>query len=192
MLDRVVLLEQLLKRRLPHTGVILFNRGLYVEEAEGVHRCFPQVKKLYFLIGYDKIVQILDPRYYDDRDAALQDLFALAELLVAPRAEFGPQELKELLHKAENEQFAQYIHPLPFSNAYRNVSSTHIREHSGEYMKDVPYEVRQFMEKTRAYAPPLRLDDGTEVDYYAERVKALQALLKNEAGEKSSGSRQSE
>lgn len=185
MLDRVILLDNLLKRRLPHTGVMLFNRGLYVEQAEAVQRCFPRVKRLYFLIGYDKIVQILDPHYYDNRDAALRDLFALAELLVAPRADFGPQALTELLRKPENAQFAQYIHPLPFSNAYRNVSSTHIRQHTGAYMKDVPHEVQRFMRKTRAYSPPLRLANGTEVDYYGERVKALQALLRNAAGEKS-------
>ena len=191
MLDRVILLDGLLKRRLPHTGVMLFNRGLYVEQAEAVHRCFSKVKKLYFLIGYDKIVQILDPHYYTDRDAALRDLFALAELLVAPRADFGPQALTELLQKPENAQFAQYIHPLPFSDAYRNVSSTHIRQHPGAYMLDIPHEVQRFMHKTQAYAPPLRLADGTEVDYYAERVKVLQALLRNGAGEKSACSSQS-
>ncbi|MHB8600656.1 MAG: nucleotidyl transferase family protein [Ktedonobacteraceae bacterium] len=183
MLDRVVLLDHLLKRRLPHTGVMLFNRGLYVEQAEAVHRCFPRVKRLYFLIGYDKIVQILDPHYYADRDASLRDLFALAALLVAPRTDFGPQALTELLQKAENVPFAQYIHPLPFSNAYRNVSSTHIRQHPGASTHDVPHEVQRFMRKTRVYARPLRLADGREVDYYGERVKILQALLRNAAGE---------
>lgn len=177
MLDRVILLDDLLKRRLPHTGVMLFNRGLYVEQAEAVQRCFPRVKQLYFLIGYDKIVQILDPHYYTDRDAALRDLFALAQLLVAPRADFGPRALTELLQQPDNARFAQYIHPLPFNDAYRTVSSTHIRQHSSEYVHDVPHEVRRFMRKTRAYAPPLRLADGTEVDYYGERMKALQALL---------------
>lgn len=183
MLDRVILLDHLLKRRLPHTGVMLFNRGLYVEQAEAVHRCFPRVKRLYFLIGYDKIAQILDPHYYTDRDASLRDLFALAALLVAPRADFGPQALTELLQKPENSPFAQYIHPLPFSNAYRNISSTHIRQHPGTSMLDIPHEVQRFMRKARAYSPPLRLADGTEVDYYGERVKILQALLRDAAGE---------
>ena len=177
LLDRIVLLDDLLKRRLPHTGVMLFNRGLYVEQAEAVHTCFPKVRRLYFLIGYDKIVQILDPHYYTNRDAALRDLFALAELLVAPRADFGPQALAELLQQPDNQPFARYIHSLPFSDAYRNVSSTRIRQHLGAYVHNVPYEVRRFMRKTRAYAPPLRLADGTEVDFYGERVKALQALL---------------
>ena len=38
--------------------------------------------ELTLLVGYDKVVQILDPKYYDDRDAALHELFALARLLV--------------------------------------------------------------------------------------------------------------
>lgn len=191
LLDRIVLLEKLLKHHLPRTGVMLFNRGLYVEQAEAVHRCFPKVKQLYFLIGYDKIVQILDPHYYTDRATALQDLFALAELLVAPRAEFGPQALIELLQQPDNQPFAQYIHPLPFGDAYRNVSSTHIRQHPREYRHDVPREVRHFMRKTRAYAPPLRLANSTEVDYYGERVTALQALLRQATDEQSTCSSQS-
>src|SRR2546429_2042397 len=34
LVDRIHLLEVILKRRLPHAGIMLFNRGLYVEEAE--------------------------------------------------------------------------------------------------------------------------------------------------------------
>jgi nicotinamide-nucleotide adenylyltransferase len=191
LLDRIVLLEKLLKQRLPHTGVMLFNRGLYVEQAEAIHSCFPNVQRLSFLIGYDKIVQILDPRYYTNRDTALRDLFALAELLVAPRADFGPQALTALLHQPDNQPFARHIHPLPFNDTYRNVSSTHIRQHPRAYRHDVPREVRHFMRKTRAYDPPLRLADGTEIDYYGERVTVLHALLRQVTGEQSTCSSQS-
>ncbi|HLX41734.1 MAG TPA: hypothetical protein VKR42_14465, partial [Ktedonobacteraceae bacterium] len=83
------------------------------------------------------------------------------------------------------------IHPLPFSNVYRNISSTQVRQHSSEYMHDVPHEVQRFMRKTRAYASPQRLPDGTEIDYYGERVKVLQALLRNADCEKSAYSSQS-
>jgi len=30
---------------------------------------------------------------------------------------------------------------------------------------------------TRAYAPPLHLTNGTEMDYYGERMKVLESLL---------------
>ena len=179
LLDRILLLDILLRRRFTHAGILLFNRGLYVEQAQGVHSSFPHVTRLLFLIGFDKIVQILDPHYYDDRDAALHELFSLAELLVAPRGDAGTDSLAELLQRPENQPFAPYIHVLPFSAAYRNVSSTNIRQHTSSYLDEIPHEVRRFMRETRAYAPPLRLADGSEIDYYGERVKVLEALLKN-------------
>jgi nicotinic acid mononucleotide adenylyltransferase len=181
LLDRIVLLETLLQHRLPRTGIMLFNRGLYVEQAEGVRTSFPAVKKLYFLLGFDKIVQILDPRYYENRDAALHELFALAESLVAPRGQDGPDALNVLLAQPQNQKFAHSIHVLPLDTTYRDISSSRIRQHSSdnEYSQDVPQEVRQFMQETHAYDPPLQLENGTTIDYYEERVKAMQALLRD-------------
>jgi len=176
-LDRIMLLQTVLRRYLPDAGVMLFNRGLYVEQAEAVRRSFPEVERLFFLIGFDKIVQILDPRYYVNRDAALNELFKLAELLVAPRGGASADDLADLLRQAQNQPFAQYIHVLPFVTAYRDISSTRIRQQVDEYSHDVPEEVQRFMRETRAYEPPVRQADGTEIDYYEERVKALEALL---------------
>ncbi len=178
LLDRIMLLDLVLRRRLPHTGIILFNRGLYVEEAEAIRRSFPRVKRILFLLGFDKIVQILDPRYYQDRDAALVELFRLAELLVAPRGNDGEKERSDLLHQAQNERFAHYIHPLPFNATYRNVSSTDVRKGIAGSDRDVPQEVRRFMNETRAYAPPLQRRDGSVVDYYGQRMQYLRHILR--------------
>jgi hypothetical protein len=128
-------------------------------------------------MGFDKIVQILDPRYYEDRDAALEDLFRLAELLVAPRGHSGERELTELLSQPQNQRFARYIHSLPLSSEYREVSSTSVREGGEDVLHEIPQEVRRFMRDTRAYDPPLHKKDGSAVDYYGERIKALRDCL---------------
>jgi nicotinic acid mononucleotide adenylyltransferase len=120
-------------------------------------------------MGYDKIVQIFDPRYYQDREVALAELFQLAEVLVVPRGRGGEQELYELIHCPENEPFARFIHIQPFNAAYRDISSTSVREGWRTQVQAVPQEVRQFMYRTRAYAPPLKRTDGTEVDCYQQR-----------------------
>ena len=180
LLDRIMLLHTVLQHRLPHAGIMLFNRGLYVEQAQAVRASFPRVRRLFFLIGFDKIVQILDPHYYDDRDAALNELFKLAEVLVAPRGKDGPDALADLLNQPQNQPFAHYIHSLPFSTAYRDISSTHIRQHPNEHFHEVPQEVRRFMRQTRAYVQPMRRADGSEVDFYGGRVKALEAVLKKD------------
>lgn len=178
--DRILLLDTVLRRRLPHTGIMLFNRGLYVEQAQAIGSSFPRVQRILFLLGFDKIVQILDPHYYTDRDASLHELFSLAELLVAPRGNDGEEELAALVHQPQNEGFARFIHALALSAQYRNISSTHIRQGNRASEHDVPQEVRQFMRRTRAYAPPLHLADGREVDYYGERMRQLNKLLHNQ------------
>ncbi len=184
LLDRVTLLETVLRKRVRDTGIMLFNRGLYVEQAEAIQRAFPQVSNLYFLIGFDKILQIFDPHYYRDREQALHELFALADFLVAPRAEAGPEELKKLLNQPENRQYAGHVHALPLSAAFRYISSTSIRRSPGAYEQDVPLEVRRFIRETHAYDPPLELQDGTKLDQYGERMRAIESALETTHGEK--------
>lgn len=183
LLDRIVLIERVVRNHLAHAGVMLFNRGLYVEQADAVHTAFPDVKRLYFLIGYDKIVQILDPRYYKDRDAALWELFRLADVLVAPRGQDGPEALDALLAKPENQAFQAHIHSLLFDPAYRAVSSTRIREQHDRYSEDEPPEVRQFIRETHAYEPPRRQANGTVIDEYGAYEQTIQKLIKNDTGE---------
>ncbi len=176
-LDRIDLLHTVLHTYLQDTGIILFNRGLYVEQAQALRSSFPGVQRIFFLLGFDKIVQIFDSRYYEDRDSSLVALFNLAELLVAPRGNDGENELYTLLHHPENERFAQYVHPLPFDAQYRHMSSTLIRQGSTTSLYDVPREVQQFIRDTHTYEAPQRRPDGTIVDAYEERVKEMNRLL---------------
>lgn len=173
LLDRVLLLERVLKSEVKHAGILLLNRGLYVEQAMGIRVAFPGVQRLSFLIGFDKIVQILDPRYYDDREAALRELFALAQVLVAPRGRDGEHELRELLARPENQPFASNIHPLPLAAEYRDISSTQVRQGADPQLREIPAEARDFILRTRPYASP----DSTERDLYGERIRAFQELL---------------
>ncbi len=181
LLDRVALLECVLARDVRHAGVVLLNRGLYVEQAQGIRAAFPRVGRLIFLVGFDKIVQILDPRYYTDRDSALRALFAQASLFVAPRGDAGADELEELLSRRENRPFARFIRPVPLEEQYRVMSSTEAR--AGLDLESVPADVRDFIRRTRPYAPPLRLADGSACDVYARRVSALRHMLSMEYAE---------
>lgn len=179
LVDRIVLLETVLQTHVPHTGILLFNRGLYVEQAEAVRAQFSEVKQLYFLLGFDKIVQIFDPHYYQDRDKALRELFALAEILVAPRAGSGPAELSKLLAQHANAPFASHVHSLPLDTEYRDISSSRIRQGAAAHEQDVPPEVLHFMRETGAYDPPQRLADGSTRDVYGERIEAIREAIQS-------------
>ena len=179
LVDRILLLETVLHDHLPSTGIVLFNRGLYVEQAEAIRARFAEVKQLYFLLGFDKIVQIFDPHYYDDRDKALHELFDLAEILVAPRAGAGPAELSKLLAQPENAPFAGHVHALPLDTAYRDISSSRIRQGTDTHKKDVPPEVLRFISETGAYDPPQKLPDGSMRDMYGERMEAIRKAIQS-------------
>jgi nicotinamide-nucleotide adenylyltransferase len=177
LVDRIVLLETVLHNHVPSMGILLFNRGLYVEQAEAIRAQFSEVKQLYFLLGFDKIVQIFDPHYYQDRDKALRELFALAEILVAPRAEAGPAELGKLLAQPDNAPFASHVHSLPLDTTYRNISSSRIRQGATSHEQDVPPEALNFIRETGAYDLPQRLVDGSIRDVYRERMKAIREAI---------------
>ncbi|HEU5383235.1 MAG TPA: hypothetical protein VFV38_48160 [Ktedonobacteraceae bacterium] len=177
LLDRVALLERVLRSQGQRVGILLLNRGLYVEQAQGIRAAFPQVCSLYFLVGFDKIVQILDPRYYTERDAALHELFSLAHLLVAPRGTAGKDALTALLARPENRPFARFIHALPLEERYLNISSTQARQNQEAQADELPGAAREFLARTRPYATPTREVSGN--DLYAQRTRMLQALLRN-------------
>lgn len=175
LLDRVALLDGVLQERRMRVGILLLNKGLYVEQARGIRAAFPQVRQLFFLLGFDKIVQILDPRYYDERDAALHELFRLAHVLVAPRGADGESTLVELLAQPENRPFAQAIHPLPLAEQYRGISSSQARQQMGWH--DIPTLARDFLWRTHPYDAPTSTT-STQTDRYAQRTQALQAVLR--------------
>jgi nicotinamide-nucleotide adenylyltransferase len=181
LVDRVALLEETLRNHLTDVGVLLFNRGLYVEQAEGVRTAFPAVKTLYFLLGYDKIVQIFDPHYYRDRDASLRELFRLADVLVAPRAGAGARELHLLLEKPENQPFAGHVHALPLPRTFAEMSSTRIRQDFEEHWREVPPEVREFIRETHAYEPVTKGPRGETIDRYGERVNYIKEITRGNA-----------
>lgn len=170
LLDRVALLSDVFKHQGMRTGIMLLNKGLYVEQAQGIRAAFPHVRRLFFLLGFDKIVQILDHRYYTERDTALHKLFSLAGLLVAPRGAGGQHELAELLARPENRPFARAIRALPLAERYRHMSSSQVRQ--GAQWADLPALVRDFIWRTHPYAVP-----DSHIDVYAERTRALQTQL---------------
>lgn len=100
------LLETRAYARYAGDAVALLNRGLYVDQARAARSLLAPGAEFTFVVGFDKIEQIFDPRYYHDRDAALRDLFAEASVLVAPREGQGEQALTALLAQPENRPYA--------------------------------------------------------------------------------------
>jgi nicotinamide-nucleotide adenylyltransferase len=182
--ERATLVDRLAQMRVfvagrRHEALVLLNRGLYVDEARILRPLLPPTAGLHILVGYDKIVQIFDPKYYTNRDATLRELFALADILVAPRGADGAAALSALLAHPANRPFAAHVHYLDVPHTYASDSSSEARALAARTYSDdaalmrlLPPAGMALAQHTRAYQ---RVPPG-EADAYGMRERWLAAL----------------
>lgn len=183
--DRLCMLEMLVDSR-PRVGVVLCNRGLYVEQAEALSGILVSPgQELVFVVGFDKIQQILDARYYVDRAASLDRLFGLSRFLVAERGAHDAQALDALIAQPANHPYRERIAALTTMPASHNpvLSSTSVRAAYAQGAQDaagaqrVPPPVRDFIAATGVYASPVVLPSGETIDRYGLRLRIRDVLL---------------
>jgi nicotinamide-nucleotide adenylyltransferase len=136
-------------------SVGISNRGLFLEKVEAMRTVYPTGDtQIYFIVGYDTIVRVLDPKYYTDRDKALRSLFGQARFLVANRGGCDERGLKELFGMEENRPFAAQVLPITLPPALTRISSTLVRRHLAEGKSVeglVPPELEEFLRKQGLY-----------------------------------------
>jgi nicotinic acid mononucleotide adenylyltransferase len=183
LVDRALVLLQW-AARYGGAGVALVNRGLYLEQAALLAAQYPS-SAITFLVGYDKVEQIFDPRYYANRDPALEALFGLATLRVAPRQGRGTDALDALLQREENRRFAAHVTPLMLEADVDALSSTTVREaaRAGQpWQALVPVETAVFLREALPYSAPVYLPDGEEIDVYGLRLALVDAAAAGRLG----------
>ena len=147
-------------------AMLVTNRGLYTDMALALRALCPALEALAFVTGYDKIVQIFDPRYYDDRDRALDQLFGVASFLVAPRGRSTANDVAALLDRPENRRYARRVTVLELPGELADVSSTSARIQGD--LSDVPALAAALIRETGCYLNPPPAE-------YAARGAAIRA-----------------
>lgn len=153
----------------PARAVVVTNRGLYVDQTAALSELFPSLEALAFVTGYDKLVQIFDPRYYAARDESLDALFSKASFLVAPRGDATKGDLKTLLDRSENVKYATRVTLLPMPDELAEISSSRVRDHTDERSADVPERVARFIRESGCY------DESVPAAYAARAQSLLEA-----------------
>ena len=127
-------------------GVALSSHGLIAEQTEAAARRFPDAR-LVVGMGSDKVLQLLDPRWYEDRTAALDHLTALATVAYAVRA--GEEEMvRAALADPANARWRHAFRSLDGDPAVAAVSSREVRSRlrAAEDVSDlVPPEVLRLL-----------------------------------------------
>jgi nicotinamide-nucleotide adenylyltransferase len=138
----------------PQISLGICNRGLFLDKLDALQKVYSQETQTYFIVGYDTMVRVLDPAYYEDREKALRSLFGQARFLVANREGCDERDLNELFGLEENRPFAAQVLPLMLPPALTRVSSTLVRRHlaAGESVAGlVPPELEEFLRKQGLY-----------------------------------------
>ncbi|MBN1254204.1 MAG: nicotinate-nicotinamide nucleotide adenylyltransferase [Deltaproteobacteria bacterium] len=139
----------------PRISLGISNRGLFLDKVEALQHMYPRDTQIYFIVGYDTIVRVLDHRYYEDREEALRSLFSQAGFLVANRGDCGKAELTELFEREENRPFAAQVSTLTLSTDLAGISSSQVRRRlaEGKSIKDlIPPTLEEFLRKRRFYS----------------------------------------
>lgn len=133
----------------PNWSAALCSHGRFVEKAQAVKDAYPVGTEVWFIVGYDTLVRIFEPRFYLDLpiDEALKHLFALSRITVFPRGEADEDAVRVFVQRPEVQPFAEKIEILPTDPSLLWISSTLVREKlkRGERVDElVPQSVLKF------------------------------------------------
>ncbi|MFN2545686.1 MAG: hypothetical protein ABR600_14105 [Actinomycetota bacterium] len=130
----------------PRYAMGLCSHGLLAEQVAAVAARFPRAR-IAVAMGSDKLLQVLDPSWYEDRDAVLRGMFVHAELRYALRTG-DDGAVEEALAHPSNAAFVARIRALAVPRDVADVSSRMIRElvANGEDPSDlVPEAIRSLL-----------------------------------------------
>ena len=104
------------------------SHGRYIDKVTALKAIFPSETEFHFIIGYDTLVRIFDPKYYTNFHAELQELFISARFIVANRAEADINTIEVFMGQPEIRRYTAYVSRLLLPDTYAYMSSTDARE----------------------------------------------------------------
>ena len=104
------------------------SHGRYIDKVTALKAILPPETGFHFIVGYDTLVRIFDPKYYTDFHAELEELFVDARFIVANRAEADVETIESFMDQPEIRRYTPYVSCLLLPDVYAYMSSTEVRE----------------------------------------------------------------
>ena len=120
-----------LKRYTKHRekfSVGVSSHGRYIDKVTALKAILPPETEFHFIVGYDTLVRIFDPKYYTDFHTELGELFVDARFIVANRAEADIKTIESFINQPEIRRYVPYVSCLLLPDVYAYMSSTEVRE----------------------------------------------------------------
>ena len=139
----------------PAYSVAVVSHARFVDKAAALRERYPEGTEIFFVLGYDTLVRLFDPKYYADMPAELERLFNMAQFIATNRKEYDIEEMQQWLARDETQPFAHRIHLLPLDDFHASLSSTEVRRRiaaNEPYEHLVPSKVAEFIRRMGLYA----------------------------------------
>ena len=104
------------------------SHGRYIDKVTALKAVLPPETEFYFIVGYDTLVRIFDPKYYTNFHAELEVLFAAARIIVANRAEADIKTIEAFIAQPKIRRYTPYVSCILLPDVYAYMSSTEARE----------------------------------------------------------------
>ncbi len=113
-------------------SVGISSHGRYIDKVTALKAVYPAETEYHFIIGYDTLVRIFDPKYYADVHAELQHLFSQCRFIVANRDHVDIETIKQFLAQPKLQPYSLSVAHLILPDFYAEVSSTEVRQRIAE------------------------------------------------------------
>jgi nicotinamide-nucleotide adenylyltransferase len=123
---RLLLLRRFAEAR-PNFSVAATHHGRFVDKAAAIRQHYPATTRLVFILGFDTLIRLFDPKYYSDCQAELAALFARSHFIVANRAPDSPEAVPSFLSRPDVAPYASRIQAIRLPADIAAISATDIR-----------------------------------------------------------------
>jgi nicotinic acid mononucleotide adenylyltransferase len=123
---RVVLLRRFAESR-PTISVAAVGHGRFLDKMDAILAAYPAGTRLVFLLGFDTLIRLFDPKYYTHPADALSRLFEGSECVVANRDPEPREAIDAFLARTDVAPFAHRIRVIRLSADLAAASATDVR-----------------------------------------------------------------
>lgn len=138
--------------RVHHFAVLATNAARFVDQARALREAFPSLR-FDFVAGYDTLVRLFEPRYYDDLGGDLAEFFSHHRLIAVNRGDVSAEAVAAYLSTGAPAAHRTRIAVETLADAHAVVSSTVARSEIEAHgrTRDVPPEVAAYIRQHRLY-----------------------------------------
>ena len=159
---RMLMLDALVRDRPTYSAAVV-NRARFVDKLEALRPLYPAGVDIRFVVGYDTLVRLFDPKYYEDMNADLERMFASCRVVAVNRADHDLDAVRRFLRRPECQAFADRVDAMELDPRHAAMSSSGVRERlraGGAVDGLIPPEVERVIRRMGLYGNPTVKEEG--------------------------------